>query len=38
MQICTDFRGAPGGIKTRLDKFAIDVDAWDKKVFTAKIL
>ena len=33
MQICTDFHGLPGGIKTRLDRFAIDVDALGKKGF-----
>ena len=31
MQICTDLHGLPGGIKTRLDNFAIDADALDKK-------
>ena len=30
MQICTDLHRMPGGIKTRLDNFAIDVDALDK--------
>ena len=33
MQISTDLHGLPGGIKTRLDNFAIDVDALDKKGF-----
>ena len=33
MPICTDLRGLHGGIKTRLDNFAIDVDALDKKGF-----
>ena len=33
MQICTDLHGLSGGIKTRLDNFAIDVDALDKKGF-----
>ena len=36
MQICTDLRGLPGGTKTRLDNFAIHVDAWDKKVSLRK--
>ena len=31
MQICTDLHRLSGGIKTRLDNFAIDVEALDKK-------
>jgi len=37
MQICTDLHRLPGGIKTRLDRFAIDVDALDKKGFHCQI-
>ena len=33
MQICTHLHGLPGGIKTRLDNLAINVDALDKKGF-----
>ena len=33
MQICTDLHRLPGGIKNRLDNFAVDIEALDKKGF-----